>query len=184
MRISDERRFRLLNKATAIMASRPPDLVIGDDYVHRWHVWPRNMLGNVYIHKFLHSDDDAALHDHRTVNLSVLLSGRYYEHFHAPYPEDDLGIRETEMVDGKERFTTYRVERKAGDLIARWPWTPHRVELPTGPTGEPVPAVTMFVIGPHMRNWGFHYVNGWKSWQDYMGHGDTTRYGDRPNGCG
>lgn len=35
----------------------PPDFVIGDDYLRRWWVIPRNPYANVYLHEILHSDE-------------------------------------------------------------------------------------------------------------------------------
>ena len=62
---------------------RPPDRIIGgasDPYLRRWFIIPRNRWFNIYLHQFLRSDDDRALHDHPWVNLSILLTGRYMEH--------------------------------------------------------------------------------------------------------
>src|ERR1700756_4330698 len=62
---------------------RAPDFVIisaaGDLYLRRWHVIPRNRWFNIYLHHFLRSDDDRALHDHPWWNCSILLRGRYVE---------------------------------------------------------------------------------------------------------
>ncbi len=66
-----------------LAASRPPDFIIGgknDPYVRRWWIIPRNRFFNIYLHQFLHSDDDRALHDHPWVNFSYLLRGGYLEH--------------------------------------------------------------------------------------------------------
>jgi hypothetical protein len=57
---------------------RSPDFVIGGDerpYLLRWWVIPRNKVFNVYLHLFLRSDDDRALHDHPWANASMLLRG-------------------------------------------------------------------------------------------------------------
>jgi hypothetical protein len=49
--------------------------------MRRWWVIPRNKFFNIYLHHFLHSDDDRALHDHPWWNVSILLrSGSYVEH--------------------------------------------------------------------------------------------------------
>lgn len=56
------------------VSNRPPDVVIGgfqNPYLLRWYVIPRNPVFNVYVHLFLRSDDDRALHDHPWANLSV-----------------------------------------------------------------------------------------------------------------
>lgn len=63
--------------------NRPPDFIVGPRskvYLQRWFILPRNPVFNIYYHKFLHSDDDRALHDHMYFNLSILLKGRYIEH--------------------------------------------------------------------------------------------------------
>lgn len=62
---------------------REPDFIIGgaaDPYVRRWWLIPRNPVLNVYLHEFLRSDDDLALHDHPWWNASLLLWGTYTEH--------------------------------------------------------------------------------------------------------
>ena len=54
-------------EAIARITRRPADFVIGGaerPYLRRWWVIPRNRLFNVYLHQFLRSDDDRALHDH------------------------------------------------------------------------------------------------------------------------
>lgn len=82
-------RTRLLR----IADSRPPDVVIGGEatpYTRRWWVIPRNRWFNVYLHHFLQSDDDRALHDHPWWNASLLLSGSYREHVPAD-PGDPSG---------------------------------------------------------------------------------------------
>jgi hypothetical protein len=70
----------LLTKAQAIMASRPPDFSIGpkgDRYMLRWWVIPRNRWFNIYLHRFLHDDEDRALHDHPWVSCSYILWGSW-----------------------------------------------------------------------------------------------------------
>ena len=62
---------------------KAPDLVVGSPkrpYMHRWWLIPRNPVFNVYLHRFLRSDDDRALHDHPWPSLSILLHGSYREH--------------------------------------------------------------------------------------------------------
>ena len=78
---------RLNTRLIRMAASRAPDVLIGkpgDTYMRRWWVIPRNRFFNVYLHLFLRSDDDRALHDHPWVNLSFLLHGDYTEHTIAP----------------------------------------------------------------------------------------------------
>jgi hypothetical protein len=119
--------------------NRPPDVRIGpadDTYLQRWHVIPRNRFFNVYLHRFLRSDDDRALHDHPWINLSILLRGTYTEH--------------TIAAGGVHQ----RAVRKAGDFKLRGARTAHRVELTHGTCW------TLFITGPRLRSWGFHCPNG------------------------
>ncbi len=56
---------------------RDPDFVIGtadDPYLRRWWLIPRNPVFNLYVHHFLRSDDDRALHDHPWPSVSVILA--------------------------------------------------------------------------------------------------------------
>jgi hypothetical protein len=62
--------------------SGEPHQIIGgpeNPYMLRWYVIPRNPVLNVYVHKFLRSDDDRALHDHPWWFVSLILRGRYDE---------------------------------------------------------------------------------------------------------
>lgn len=128
-------------------SEREPNVVIGGHvrpYLMRWWRIPRNAVTNAYIHLFLRSDDDRALHDHPWLfNLSILLAGSYLEHT----PE---GV----------------FLRKAGQWKFRWGRAPHRVELLTDPvTGEPMPCWTLFITGPRVREWGFYCPQGWVHWK-------------------
>ena len=74
----------LYKKALATMVSRQPDFVIQPDghtvYLNRWWYIKRNKIANNYVHQFLRSDDDRALHDHPWLfNISILLHGSYLE---------------------------------------------------------------------------------------------------------
>lgn len=74
---------RLANWLIERATRRPPDFVIGGaerPYLLRWWLIPRNPVFNVYLHQFMRSDDDRALHDHPWANCSVLLRGAYTEH--------------------------------------------------------------------------------------------------------
>ena len=67
---------------------RPPDFIIGDPkdpYMLRWWVIPRNKWFNIYLHLFLHSDEDRAEHTHPWISISCLLDKPYREWgFHCP----------------------------------------------------------------------------------------------------
>lgn len=139
---------------------RRPDISIGgeeDPYLRRWWLVPRNRFFNVYLHQFMRSDDDRALHDHPWWNLSILLAGRYVEH--------------TISAGG----INVRTERQAGELKFRAAGAAHRIELIDGPCW------TIFITGPRLREWGFHCPKGWVHWRDFTSGPSGERIG---RGCG
>jgi hypothetical protein len=137
---------------------RAPDFIIGgtaDPYLLRWWLLPRNTVFNVYLHCFLRSDDDRALHDHPWLfNASVLLRGGYREW---------VGTGATDFID-----------RFAGAFKFRWGPAPHRVELRDGNCW------TLFITGPRVREWGFLCPQGWVHWKDFTAPGDKGVVG---RGC-
>ncbi|MET4341987.1 hypothetical protein [Bradyrhizobium sp. RT9a] len=150
----------LLNRRLrAVAALREPDVLIGkpgDTYMRRWWVIPRNRFFNIYLHHFLRSDDDRALHDHPWWNASILMEGRYTEH--------------TIAAGGVNQ----RKEYVAGDVKLRGAKYAHRVELTSGPCWS------LFITGPNLRAWGFHCPNGWRPWQEFV---DTKNSGQVGRGC-
>lgn len=169
----------LEDRLIARVTRRPPDFVIGGPdrpYLRRWWLtpwsrWGRDnpttrlqrigsalarLLPSAYLHQFLRSDDDRALHDHPWSSLSILLRGYYVEHTIAAG-----GIRhERLLVTGDWRL------RLSGRLA-------HRVELPHGE-----PCWTLFVIGPKYRAWGFHCPDeGWIPWQRFTAPDDKGAVG-------
>ncbi|TJU85594.1 MAG: hypothetical protein E5Y10_24555 [Mesorhizobium sp.] len=145
----------------AIADQRPPDVMIGgavDTYLRRWFLIPRNRFFNIYLHQFMRSDDDRALHDHPWWNVSILLRGRYVEH--------------TISAGG----INIRTERKAGDVKLRRAGAAHRIELHDGPCW------TLFVTGPRLREWGFHCPRGWVHWRAFTNPADNGATIGR--GCG
>ena len=154
------RLFRMLrDRLLAVADRRPPDFVIGgagDPYLRRWWMIPRNPLFNVYLHHFLRSDDDRALHDHPWINLSILLAGQYDEHTIAA---GGLNVRS---------------RRRAGAWQLRGAKAAHRIELVDGPCW------TLFVTGPRIRQWGFHCPAGWRHWRDFTKPGASGEIG---RGC-
>lgn len=127
--------------------SRGPDVVIGDNYLYRWWLIPRNDYMNVYLHQLNHDDDDRALHDHPGDNISLILEGSYRE----VTPEG-----------------TYI--RRPGDYVTRLASDPHRLELITECT-------SIFWMGPKYRNWGFHCPQGFVPWNKFVDPDDPTKSG-------
>lgn len=132
--------------------ARNPDFIIGapdDDYLRRWHLLPRNRWFNLYLHEFVRSDDDRALHDHPYASASIILAGGYWEH----------------MGDGSVTW------RRPGAVVLRGATVRHRVELSCrsvgpGPMAE-APAWSLFITGPRVREWGFWCPQGWRHWRDF-----------------
>ena len=150
----------IAEKIIAWAKGRKPNMVIGGmerPYLLRWFLIPRNPIFNVYVHCFLRSDDDRALHDHPWVNLSILLSGEYVEH---------------QIAAGGINTRSRRV---AGD----WYFRPsgkiaHRVEIDK-------PCWSLFITGPRYRTWGFHCPEqGWIPWQRFTSADDPGAIG---KGC-
>ncbi len=139
--------------------SRPPDFIIGgtaEPYMLRWWVIPRNRFFNIYLHRFLRSDEDRALHDHPWVNMSFLLDGSYTEH--------------TISAGGVNHHRTFT----AGQIKFRSAKYAHRVELTSGPCWS------LFITGPIVREWGFHCPAGWRHWKQFV---DGRDKGSIGRGC-
>lgn len=151
-------------------ARREPDFVIGGadrPYLRRWWLIPRNRLFNVYLHQFLRSDDDRALHDHPWINLSVLLQGAYIEHTIA-----------AGGVEHAQRLVAGQLRARATGTFA------HRIELlqdidgTANVDGSPIPCWTLFITGPRYREWGFHCPRaGWIHWQKFTAAEDIGAVG-------
>lgn len=143
-------RQQVLAHCLTIMASRKPDFAIGEAdalCMLRWRLLPKNALFNIYLHRFLRSDEPRALHDHPYVNVSWVLSGGYYEYLPSIYHPDMFK----------------RIWRRPGSMVFRQATTPHRIELAVG-----LCPVSLFFVGPRIREWGFHCPQGWKRWQDFV----------------
>lgn len=136
--------------ALRVTRERPSDFIIScptGDYLLRWHIVPPNRLLSIYVHLILASDDDRAMHDHRSATLSLVLSGSY----------DEL------VPTRGDPFWPRLRQRNPGDVIVRGPKALHRLQIPLGGY-----ALTIFVTGPTVREWGFHTPGGWLPHKDYF----------------
>jgi hypothetical protein len=147
---------------------RKPSFLIGDDptrpYLRRWYLIPRNKHFNIYLHHVLRDDEDRALHDHPWESLSLCLKGQLGEVSRAP--------------DGSHVTRTI----KAGTFVRRSSTFAHRLFLIHG-----VPAWTLFVTGPRVREWGFLCPRGWRHWREFTAVdqlGEDTGKGKVGRGCG
>jgi hypothetical protein len=104
---------------------------------------------NIFIHKFLKSDPDE-VHDHPWPYATLILKGGYYEWV----PDfDSNGV-----MFGQRRYW-----RGPGHFRICSPTSYHRIELKPGVT-----AWTMFMPGPHKREWGFLVNNKWIHNDEYI----------------
>jgi hypothetical protein len=163
----------VLARCEALMARRPYDFAIGvpgERYCLRWWVIPRNMWFNIYLHRFLHDDEDRACHDHPWLSLSWLLKTGY----------DEIQLRRT--FDPEKLWYHYEqtYHRAEGSVTMRRAKTPHRVVLRRGADGRPVESISLFFTGPVVRAWGFHCPKGWVPWQQFV---DARDKGAVGRGC-
>lgn len=164
-----------------------PHLIIGGldrPYMLRWHLIPKNRMFNVYLHKFLRSDDDRALHDHPWLfNMSILLTGSYIEE------------KPANRKDWPKDMERARIKRRRFIPYFRWGKAPHRVELMQEDVfiescafdrgfyedKKEKPVWTIFITGPRVREWGFYCPKGWRLWKEYVSNGPGTS--DIGRGC-
>lgn len=123
-----------------------PHRVIGENYLERWYIIPRNRWFNIYLHKFSGSDDGRALHDHPWWSVSFLLKGDLFE-----------------MTPGKPKANFARIRRLLP--VFRSPTHLHRLILASNC------AWTIFITGPRVREWGFQCPDGWRSYRDFDARG-------------
>lgn len=126
---------------TLVGELRAADQIIHDEtadgdvpYLLRWFIRRSKEHGNMYLHHFLRSDFDRALHDHPWDSTSIILKGAYIEH------------------SWREKWAV----RREGDVTSRLAMDAHRIELIDGK-----PVWSLFITGPKIREWGFYCANGW-----------------------
>lgn len=157
------------------LLSRKPHFVIGDPaapYMLRWYLIPRNPWLNIYLHKFMRSDDDRALHDHPWWFASFMLKGSYIEH-----------VELFQLQDQNKRWASFTkvTQRDAGSFAYRAAEHQHRVELLNDGEGNPVPCWTLVITGAKSRDWGFWCPKGFTPWQEFCA---RDNHGSVGKGCG
>lgn len=169
--------------ALPIAVRRKPDLVIGEatnPYLFRWYLTPWreaygtipstertwwqslvSRLPNVYLHCFLRSDDDRALHDHPWNWGSFLLDGQYSEVTHEPSGHNVAMLGADYAVVDVEADHLH-VARTYSPGTFRWHRAEfaHRLVIPLGKL-----TWTLFFCGWRRREWGFHCPQGWVHWR-------------------
>lgn len=126
-----------------------PDFIVGDHYLHRYYIIPRNRFFNIYVHHIMKSDDDRALHDHPWWSVSFKLAGQLTE-------------------------ITERGARKPWRFmpVLRSPRMAHRLVIAPGQS-----AWTLFITGPRLREWGFYCPKGWRPWYEYCASDNAGQIG-------
>ena len=128
------------------------DRIDNEPYLERYYVLfnTRQHTGfNVYLHKFLKGDPDD-VHDHPWPYATFILAGGYYEWVPV---FNTIG----------EKINEIRYWRGPGHFRICKPNSYHRVELKEGVT-----AWTLFMPGPHKRQWGFLVDNKWIHNDNYL----------------
>jgi hypothetical protein len=123
-----------------------------EPYLERYYLFLKERKWfpfNVFIHKFLKSDPDD-VHDHPWPYATLILKGGYYEWI----PQfDSKGRKIAEMA----------VWRGPGSFRTCSANSYHRIEL-----DPDIECWTMFMPGPHKREWGFLVNNQWVQHEQYL----------------
>jgi hypothetical protein len=157
---------KYVNTWLSTLFSGKPHFIIGnpaDPYLLRWYLIPRNHFINLYLHKFMKSDDDRAMHDHPWWFISMMISGRYFESLTVP--------------NGRSSENW----RHAPSIAFRWATDRHIVSLAKDEAGDPIPCWTIVLTGPNSRTWGFWCPKGFVPWDEFV---DQTNSGNIGKGCG
>lgn len=131
-----------------------PTQIIGPadrPYMLRWILFRYRSWPRIYIHKFMRSDDDRALHDHPWWFISILLKGSYNE-----VRDDGVVVRSAPSIAFRPLYFRHRI-------LLNW--------APTSLGLEPV--WTLFITGPHMRGWGFWCEDNFVPWREFDGCDDV-----------
>ena len=115
------------------------DRLNDEPYLERYYLFLKERARfpfNIFLHKFLKGDPDD-VHDHPWPYCTFILAGGYYEWI-PEFDQSGTKISETRHWRGPGHFRICR----AGSF--------HRIELKDGVT-----AWTLFMPGPHEREWGF-----------------------------
>lgn len=144
----------LLEWARRWLARRPHQIIGGEDdpYLLRWYVIPRNPVLNVYVHKFLRSDDDRALHDHPWWFVSLMLKGGYTE------VTESARTPRSGIIGGRFLGWDRQIAFRSATFRHRvelWPIPQDDRPLLARRVRRELPCWTLIVTGRRVRTWGF-----------------------------
>lgn len=128
-----------------------------DVYLHRWFVIRTKRFG-LFIHKFVRSDEDRALHDHPWSFIVIPIWRGYFEWSNCKgcqqYPE----YYENQSCPNPQRKRVYPI---LGARYRRAEYR-HRVELIGGK-----PSWSIFIRFTKRRDWGFWLPAGFQQWNKW-----------------
>jgi hypothetical protein len=128
------------------------DRVHNEPYLERYYLLLKERQSfpfNIFLHKFLKGDPDD-VHDHPWPYFTLILKGGYYEWV-------------PKFNGKKEMIGEVRHWRGPGHFRICGSNSYHRIELKSGIT-----AWTLFMPGPHKREWGFLVDNKWIQNEQYL----------------
>jgi hypothetical protein len=135
------------------------DRIANEPYLERYYLFLKERERfpfNVFLHKFLKGDPDD-VHDHPWPYFTLILKGGYYE-WVPIFNSIGEKVNEIRHWRGPGHFRTC----SAGSY--------HRIELDPGVT-----AWTLFIPGPHTREWGFLVNNKWEHNESYLTRRSSTK---------
>lgn len=156
-------------------------------YLHRWYLIKREWL-SLFLHKFVRSDEDRALHDHPWGFVVIPIWRGYIEHSDRPKfsPEimarvrisyfwllrspDPLTRRAAESAIREVANERQPIRRRVWPIIGtriRSATYRHRVELMTDKAGNPLPSWSLFFHFKRVRDWGFWPKEGFTLWNKW-----------------
>lgn len=157
------------------LSGEPHQIIGGTErpYMLRWYILPRNPVINVYLHKFMRSDDDRALHDHPWWFVSLMLKGEYTEVTDTGSKSRTAGSFAFRPAEWRHRVALLVDLDAARDVLT------DTSNLP--PYLPELPCWTLIVTGRRSRGWGFWCRNKpveeqFVPWQDFgdAGCGETS----------
>jgi len=138
------------------------DRINNEPYLERYYLFLKERERfpfNVFLHKFLKGDPDD-VHDHPWPYATLILKGGYYEWI-PEFNSTGIKIGEVRHWRGPGHFRTCSASSY------------HRIELDPGVT-----AWTLFMPGPHTREWGFltgkDPKTNWEHNEDYLTRRSST----------
>ena len=165
-----------MNWLKTLISGRPHLTINRSDgpYLQRWCLIPHNRFLNVYLHRFLGSDEDAALHNHPWWSIGMILKGKYLEYFQANYGSEIIvrlvtkfkpKIRSTRCFHRVKLFNTYKcsncnIERNIEEEVYCWSCREGSMLYHT------CNVWTIFITGPKIQDWGFLCPKGFIDHKD------------------